>query len=305
MVELGRGTDVVTAARVALPFRIGARTIASVSRRLIRIGWSLDQALTDEPVALPNLDGGADGYLLRSVPADRVPDGGGLLAGVRQRYRRYFVDLTIGRAAWLAALSATTRATMRRKANRLAAAGTIEIARYRTPDEIAAFHAPARAVSATTYQERLLGSGLPADPAALQAAAAADGVRAWLLRIDDRPTAYLCCIADGDTLRYDHVGHDPADAVLSPGAVLQATALEDLFDDRFARFDFTEGEGQHKRIFATGSVACVDVLLLRPTPANRLLLLALMGFDAGVALAKRVAARPALAGVRRRLLRAG
>ena len=296
MVELGRRTHVVTAARVALPFRIGARTIASVSRRLERIGWSLDHALADESIVLPIFDPGVDGYLLRSVPADRVTAAGKLLVGIRQRYRRYFVDLTIGCTGWLATLSATTRATMRRKAKRLAAAGMVEIAQYRTPDEIAAFHTPGRTVSATTYQERLLGSGLAADPAALQARAATDGVRAWLLRIDDRPAAYLCCIADGDTLRYDHVGHDPAYA--APGAVLQAAALEDLFDDRFARFDFTEGEGRHKRVFATGSVACVDVLLLRPTPANRLLLLALSSFDAGVALAKRVAARPALAGVR-------
>ena len=33
--------------------------------------------------------------------------------------------------------------------------------------------------------------------------------------------------------------------------------MRDLFGDRFRWFDFTEGEGQHKRLFATGGVACV------------------------------------------------
>ncbi|WP_334000465.1 GNAT family N-acetyltransferase [Sphingomonas aurantiaca] len=46
----------------------------------------------------------------------------------------------------------------------------------------------------------------------------------------------------GESLRYDHVGHDPAHNDLSPGAVLQVEAMRDLFAEaRFARFDFTEG----------------------------------------------------------------
>lgn len=293
------------AARTALPFRIGARTIATASRRLLRIGWSLDAALAGTAHALPPLDTRVDGYLLMSMPTGRMPPHDGLLVAVRQRYRRHYVDLGIGHDGWLAGLSATTRSAMRRKAGRLAAvSGGMDIVRFRTPAEIAAFHRPARTVSASTYQEKLLGIGLPADPAALQAVAAADGVRAWLLRVDGRPAAYLCCTADDDTLRYEHVGHDPAFAALSPGAVLLAAALTDLFDDRFARFDFTEGEGQHKRTFATGSIACVDLLMLRRTAANRLLLAALTGFDSAVAVGKRFAARPVFERLRRRLRRA-
>ena len=63
--------------------------------------------------------------------------------------------------------------------------------------------------------------------------------------------------------------------------------MRDLFaEGRFARFDFTEGEGQHKRTLSTGGVACVDLLLLRPTLANRAAIAALAAFDGGVALAK-------------------
>jgi CelD/BcsL family acetyltransferase involved in cellulose biosynthesis len=104
-------------------------------------------------------------------------------------------------------------------------------------------------------------------------------------------------------LRYDHVGHDPALNDLSPGTVLQAAAMRDLFGDRFARFDFTEGAGQHKRLFSTGGVDCVDLLLLRPTLANRATLAALSAFDGAMARAKRATRHPALAALAKRVRR--
>ena len=73
----------------------------------------------------------------------------------------------------------------------------------------------------------------------------------------------------------------------------------------FALFDFTEGEGQHKRQFATGGIDCVDLMLVRPTAGNLIAGHALDAFDRGVALAKGVlgasvgAPAPAL-GLRRR-----
>lgn len=283
------------AAPLPLKFQIGARTIAAVPRRLVRLPLSLDDVLAGRVPALPPLAPGDHGFLVTSLPEDRLADlrTNGLVTAVRQRYRRYWVDLAAGEAGWLAGLSANTRSGIKRKRRKLAAEPGFAITRHATPKEIAAFHPAARAVSAVTYQEALLGSGLPADVAPLLALAAADRLRAWLLWIGGRPVAYLACTADGATLRYDHVGHDPAVAALSPGSVLQADALGDLFaEGRFARFDFTEGEGQHKRGLATGSVACVDVLLLRASIANRLTLAALSGFDGAVAIAKRLATHP-------------
>lgn len=282
---------------VALTFGIGARTLMRVERRLARVALSLADARAGTVPTLPPLARGEDGYLVTSLRADRAEALAthGLLVAVRQRYRRYHVDLG-DEVGWLAGLSGHVRSGMKRKAKRLAA----EIRRYRTPAELAAFHPLARTVSATTYQERLLGSGLPRDPAALLALAGDDRVRAWLLCVDGAPAAYLCCTADGDVLRYDHVGHDPAFADRSPGAVLQMAALHDLFADRFATFDFTEGEGQHKRQFASAGTECVDLLLLRPTLGNRALLAALSGFDRAVAWAK---ASPRLAALAKRVRR--
>lgn len=305
MVQLGGGARGVTvAATVPLRFQVGARTLAAIPRRLVRVPVSLAGALAGTAPPLPTLAPDEDGYLVTSLPADRGVAADGLIGHVRQRYTRWYVDLTAGEAAWRAGLSANTRSGLQRKARKLAAQPGHVIRAFATPAEIAAFHPLARAVSATTYQERLLDAGIEADPAPLLRLAAADAVRAWLLFVADVPAAYLCCTADGDTLRYDRVGHDPAHAALSPGSVLMAAALTDLFAEaRFARFDFTEGEGQHKRALASGGVACLDLLLLRPTLANRLALLMLARFDAAMAWGRRHTAHPALARIAKRLRR--
>jgi CelD/BcsL family acetyltransferase involved in cellulose biosynthesis len=287
---------------VALRFMVGARTLATVRRRLVRVPLTLAEAQAGCCSAVPPLSAEAQGYLVTSLPEAQCEAlfGGGMLGFVRQRYTRFHVDLSLGFDAWFAGLSANTRQGLQRKARRLGG----EVRCYRTPAEMADFHPLARVLSARTYQERLLGAGLPDDLAALQRLAEADAVRAWLLLVEDRPVAYLCCPAAGDTLVYAHVGHDPDFAALSPGAVLQLAALRDLFaEGRFAWFDFTEGEGQHKRQMASGGVACVDLLLLLPTLTNRMLIAALAGFDGGVALAKRAVRRLGAEGIARRLRR--
>ena len=282
-------------ATFAAPMRleIGARTLLTIPRRLLRVAWSLDDVLAGSIRPLPPL-GRADGYFLTSAPEALLGalSTAGFLIHVRQRYTRWHVDLTMGHAAWQAQLSANARASLRKKTKRLASDGMVDVRAYRTPAELAEFQSLARPLSAMTYQERLLDAGLPDTPAFQALAtllAEQDAVRAWLLFHEAAPVAYLWCGAEGDTLRYDYVGHDPAFAHLSPGTVLHAEAMRMLFDDRFARFDFTEGDGQHKRQFATGGSPCADVLLLRPTLANRAASLTLAGFDALVAAAKRAA----------------
>ncbi len=295
-------------------FQVGARTLISVPRKLLRVEQGLDAAITGDLPDLPPLTPEQDGYSLVSLPVPRLAaarrQADGLIVHLRQAYTRYFVDLTIGRDAWLAGLSGNTRSGLKRKQRRLAGAGggVIDIRTYRTPAELADFHALARKVSATTYQEKLLDAGLPGDTAFLREMAelaAADRVRGWLLFLRGAPIAYLYCPADGDTLIYDLLGHDPAHNDLSPGVVLLAAALADaMADGRFARMDFTSGEGQHKRTFATDGVPCVDLLLLRPTLANRLVLGALDRFDRAMALGRRAAAIPALRPLTQRLRRA-
>lgn len=286
------------ASDIALPLRIGARTIWTLRRRLVRRGVALEEALGAGPPPLPPLDRDDDGYLVTALPSAWAGDlqaaHPGLRPFVRQRYQRSYARLDQDFDAYLAGFSAKSRSTLKRKARKLAerSGGAPDIRCYRGEAEIALFHAAARTLSARTYQERLLGAGLPDGPEALdemRALARRDRVRGWLLLLEGRPIAYLYAPAQGATLIYAHLGYDPDFADLSPGTVLQLEAMRQLMAERaFRLFDFTEGDGQHKRQFATGGIDCVDLLLVRPTAGNLLAGCALNAFDRGVALAKRI-----------------
>lgn len=284
-------------ARVPLPFRVGPRTVARVHRRLVRTTVSLVQAIAGEPLTFAGLPPQADGYYLRAVPQEQAAslDGAsGMRAFVRQSYPRHYADLSLGYDDYLTSFSAKTRSSLKRKARKLAdrSGGTLDVRVYRTPAEMADFHAEARALSALTYQEKLLDAGLPENLAEMQALAARDQVRAFLLFVDGSAVAYLYAPGERTTLRYEHLGYDPAFGEWSAGSVLQLEAMRLLMEEgRFRWFDFTEGDGQHKRAFATGAIPSVDLLLLRPTFANVATASALSGFDRAVSFAKRIARR--------------
>ena len=291
-------------AAISLPlrFRIGARTMLSVRRMLVRIGLSLDGAMADRDIELPPLSSTADGYFVMSLSENQlatlVSRHTDFAVLVRQRYARRFADLSGDFDEYLARFSAKSRSTLRRKVRKFAkiTGGHLDFRTYRTPEEIAEFHRLARQVSERTYQEKLLDYGLPAGAefhADMMQAAARDQVRGWLLFADDKPVSYLYAPVDGDSLIYAYLGYDPDWSRQSPGTVLLMEVIREAFEEkRFRRFDFTEGDGRQKRLFATGSLDCADLLLLRRTVANRLLLAALNGFDRCVALAKRLRPSP-------------
>jgi CelD/BcsL family acetyltransferase involved in cellulose biosynthesis len=283
-----------------LPLRIGARTVGRVKRRLMRVVLTLEEARTGDPCRLPGLTPDADGYLITSFPAERLP---ALLAAqprlvpfVRQRYRRRYAALDLGFENYLDTFSSRSRSTLKRKVRKLAdqAGGTLDVRCYRSAEELDEFYRHARAVSAKTYQEKLLSAGLPEGDeflAQMRDLARRDAVRAWILFLEGQPISYLYAPAEGSTLIYAYLGYDPEHAALSPGSVLQYEAMRQLMaEGRFGLFDFTEGEGQHKRLFGTGAVDCVDLLLVRRTLRNLIAGNLLNGFDAAIARAKRAVA---------------
>ena len=284
------------ASETALPLRIGARTLWTLRRRLVRRRLTLEEALAGRSPDLPPLCSGEDGYLVTALPALLAPGlarSSELRPFVRQRYTRHYARLDLGFDAYLARFSGKSRSTLKRKVKRLAerSGGTLDLRTYRTPEELERFHVEASALSARTYQERLLDAGLPQGPEAIEAMrglARLDQVRAWLLFVDGRPVSYLYAPAEGDTLVYAYLGYDPDFAEYSPGTVLQLEAMQELMaEGRFRLFDFTEGEGQHKRQFATDGVECVDLLLVRPTFGNLIVGHGLNLFDATVGVARR------------------
>ena len=298
----GRGID----------FVVAGRRLASVDRALIDVHWRIEHLLTGTDPPLPPLERGLDGHRLRSVPVERlasvVARSGGGLQGRGTEYQRHATDLSLGFDAYLARFSAKTRSTLLRKDRRFRdAVGGVTVEHSRTPAEIARFLTLAAPLSALTYQDRLLDSGLPRGPAAeaeLLALAARDRLRGFLLFAGERPVSYLLLPVTESAVLYQYVGYDPALADLSPGTVLQLAAFRHLFADPPAPwFDFTEGEGAHKRLFATRSWACATVPLLRRTAFNHVLLRSSSAFDGAVEWAGRVVDRMGGRAAVRRVLR--
>jgi CelD/BcsL family acetyltransferase involved in cellulose biosynthesis len=201
---------------------------------------------------------------------------------VPNQYERFYIDMTLGMDGYLQKFSAKSRSTIKRKLKKFSefSGGTIDWKVYRTLDELLEFHKLARDVSRHTYQETLLDAGLPEDDefvSHMRTLASAGKVRGFLLFHSGQAIAYLYCPVEGDIVIYNYLGYRAEYAKWSPGTVLFWLALEQLFaENRFRMFDFTEGGAEvsatsHKRIFATGSQRCADILLVRRTLRNWLL----------------------------------
>ena len=304
-------------ARVPLKLQFGDVVLGKVSLSLFRRNARLDERpleICEMPIAPPRLEG-ADGFVIWSQPlATKLPVlslRDGLVRYTPRQYERFSIDLSGSFDRYMAGFSGKTRSGFRRKLRKFAEAsgGTIDWRQYRTPEELAIFFEAACTVSAKTYQERLLGTGLPSGREFIAAAltlSRADNVRAFLLFLMGKPISYLYCTASERIVAYDYLGYDPAYSSLSPGTVLQLLALEALFtEQRFATFDFTEGEGQHKRTFSTAGRLCGDVYVLgrRFVPVSRVMLhYATDRLSAGVGAAlDRFDLRPVVRGLVRRM----
>ncbi len=298
-----------------IAFRIGCRRVFGLTRKLVIASYSLQDILTGRRHQIGHLPDGGQGYRLQSLPAGEIaavkrmfPN---MIAHIMDGYPRYFIEMDGSYDEYLSGFSGKTRSTLRRKVRKFAALDgrdKPDIRTYHDPSQIADFFKLASGLSAKTYQERLLDAGLPASSEDRDHAiglARENRLRLFLLFSGGKPVSYLYLPVEGDTLIYAHLGYDPSYAKHSPGTVLQMLALEELFaEQRFSYFDFTEGEGPHKRLFATGHVDCATLLLLENGMANRLLPAATGLLESAVAglgeLAEKTGTKPAL----RRMLRA-
>jgi CelD/BcsL family acetyltransferase involved in cellulose biosynthesis len=292
----------------SIDFTVGSRRILSVGRELSTWSFTLEDVLAGSSAPPSPPAPGSDGLRVLSAPRSRIAEICDCfpyhLIGGRQDYHRHYINMIGTYADYLARFSAKTRSTLRRKGRKLAKdAGEYTVTEHRNVIEVERFLDAAIPLSAQTYQARLLDAGLPDTAAARTAmleAAEDDRMRCFLLMIAGAPIAYLSLPVHGRTLVYAHLGYDPKFARLSPGTVLQLEALERLFaEERYAYFDFTEGEGAHKSMFGTDSADCTSFVMLTPTLANRALLGARGTFDGAISGAKALAAQTGvLAGVR-------
>lgn len=221
----------------------------------------------------------ADGYGCQQAAVDRFPLGlsrlGPWLCYVPRRERLHCVDIVGDFNAYQARWSAKTRYNLRRAVKRLQeynpTSPLLEIADR--PEQIDAFLRTAAAISRTTYQSRLLQSGLDYDPQSAQAmarqASRGEG-RGYLLHDRGRAIAFAWCSGAGERLTYDVIGYLEDAAALSPGTVLLHLIVEDLFRlGRFKVFDFGVGDAPYKQLFATRTLEFADAYLLRPLFRHR------------------------------------
>jgi CelD/BcsL family acetyltransferase involved in cellulose biosynthesis len=265
-----------------LSFRVGEITLFRRQFRSLTLHEHFFDLPTDLNVPRPpfeRLGRDVDVIVTRShpvaealAPMSRIDN---TLRYVLAQYTRFHTSLDGDFAAYLGKFSAKTRSTLRRKVKRFLELGEgCGMRAFKRPEEMAEFHRLARAVSRVTYQEKLLDAGLPEEPEFVRELvdlAARDAVRAYLLLMNGAPIAYLCCPAVNGVLLYAHLGYEPRHADLSPGTVLQYLAFESLFEERaFRAFDFTEGQGDHKKFFGTHETRCADVCYFPATHSVRL-----------------------------------
>ncbi|MCH9671504.1 MAG: GNAT family N-acetyltransferase [Gammaproteobacteria bacterium] len=265
---------------VPMKFRLGESTVFSVTRTLrvvSRSPFDGDDSLLG-PDDWPTIPAGLDGVFIRSAPVGealaKTARASGAIRYVPDQFRRFFVDINAGFEAYEQKFSSKSRSTIRRKIRKFEklSGGETEWRTYQTPVEVQEYFKLARKVSAKTYQERMLDSGLPESQDfqdRLMVLAEDNRFRGYLLFLEGEAIAYLHCPVENNALIYQYLGYDPEHSKLSPGTVLQWLALESIFaEGAFDVFDFTGGEGEHKRFFSTGEQLCADVFFLRDTASN-------------------------------------
>jgi Acetyltransferase (GNAT) domain len=210
----------------------------------------------------------------------------GAIRYIPARYRRHYIDMDGSFADYLQKFSSKSRGNRRREVRRFEefSGGNIAWREFRSPQEMVEFHQLARQISRFTYQDRLLKAGLPDNEEFIERMmqlARNDAARGYVLFHGPKPVSFIYCSANAENLVYRYIGYDPEYQTWSPGTVLLYLVLERLFQEaRFRMFDFTEGEGPQKELFANRSAWCADILYCRRTPRVLALISAHSALDA-------------------------
>lgn len=264
--------------RIGISFRLGEIRLYSWTLNALIDKSHFSEVTNDcDALAIPieRLSGDIQALFFPRRPVQTPPAmlerAGAMLVYTPETFRNFYVDLGAFTdfASYLGKFSAKSRSTLIRKVRKFKelCGDTEGFREFSRPDEFDEFFALAGQISKETYQERLLDAGLPRDPAFIEATkkrAESGGAIGWLLSCRGKPVAYVLSRVENGIATYDYVGYLTEVHHLSPGTVLQYLILESLFGSRKVRmFDFTEGEGEHKRFFSTGSQLCSKTYVFR------------------------------------------
>lgn len=220
-----------------------------------------------------------DVALCFSCPVDHTPDTMSIrddcLLYVSSRHKRLYAETDQPFESYLGKFKKKSVAEIHRQERRIAEtnARSQAIRIVTAPEEMAGFHRDALDIARVSFQWRMLGTGLAADPLALKRmTSAAEEGRAYgfMLHIDDRPAAFHYFRRDDDgVLLFSGTGYDPRYAKYSPGTVLMLEVLHLATDDPDIRLiDFDTGDFPYKTFFATRSIDCADAYYFRKTLRN-------------------------------------
>lgn len=281
--SVGPGED-WSAVRHRLKFVIGGIAVGSAWFDAVELTTHvtlLDDAPDDNFLGAVRMLDQASAAVVPTHPVDRhlpsIVVGRSHIRYLTSFHNHYVINLDGAFADYMASLPRKHRQEIKRKRRKVEkeAEGSIELAVYRTPDEVAQFYDIARGVSSMTYQERLLDVGLPDTDdfrAAMMGGAARDEVRAYLLNYRGTPIAYGYCSGVDGRLEYEYTGYDQAYAGLSPGNVLLYEMLASLSaEGGIKAMSLGSGEAQYKRAFANDVRSCVTAFFFPLSLANLLL----------------------------------
>lgn len=182
------------------------------------------------------------------------------------RYPHYYIDTNLDFDQYLAKfVSRRSRKSIRRLVRKFEkeSDGSIDIRVYRTEEEAGIFVDEASKLARHTYQVRWLKKALPTREETC-AEARAGLFCSYILFLKGKPVAFLWCRLRDGILEHRFGGYEPALSRLGPGTVLDYLALQcALGDANIASVDLSEGEGPHKKRFATHTQICGDVYYLK------------------------------------------
>lgn len=181
----------------------------------------------------------------------------------------YLINLPPSFEEYMRKFSSKSRNNLRRSVRKLQrdTGAEVHVSRITFPEQVDSFVDSAVEISKTTYQWRLLGSGLRS-PAILKRnlrfLAERGWLRCYLLRCGKEVCAFMICHQRNGLCHSPTIGYNPRWEGYSVGTILQLLVIEDLFAyDRPAVFDFGTGSGAQKEFFGNTSFLDTDVYLLR------------------------------------------
>lgn len=164
-----------------------------------------------------------------------------------------YITLPSSWETYLGGLAKKFRYTIRSGERQLRSIGRVEVRRYSATTECAEFLAHVFSIERRSWKERNRTSlttqtNQKAFHEQLAPIAAGLGVlQGYVLSIDEKPIAYIYGLKTGNVFCDLKESYDEEFASFSPGAVLKASAMQDLIDQGVKHWDFVGPADFHKR----------------------------------------------------------